>query len=94
MCSVTYKVIYIDLMHAERERKGGGGGGGVRGNDRKDEGRGRGSVCVCVCVCVCVYVCMCVCVRQSIFYVCSHRGDIGQKQKYIIIIYTNFPTGL
>ena len=36
-------------------------------------------------------------VNQSInilFYVCSHRGDIRQKQKHIIIIYTNFPTGL
>jgi len=35
--------------------------------------------------------------EQSInilFYVCSHRGDIRQKQKHIIIIYTNFPTGL
>ena len=29
-----------------------------------------------------------------LFYVCSHRGDIRQKQKHIIIIYTNFPTGL
>ena len=36
-------------------------------------------------------------INQSInilFYVCSHRGDIRQKQKHIIIIYTNFPTGL
>ena len=29
-----------------------------------------------------------------LFDVCSHRGDIRQKQKHIIIIYTNFPTGL
>ena len=37
------------------------------------------------------------CTNQSInilFYVCSHQGDIRQKQKHIIIIYTNFPTGL
>ena len=48
-------------------------------------------VCVCVCVCVCVSVQP---INQSIFYVCSHRGDIRQKQKHIIIIYTNFPTEL
>ena len=33
-----------------------------------------------------------------LFYVCSHRGDIRPKttttKKHIIIIYTNFPTGL
>jgi len=36
-----------------------------------------------------------------LFYVCSHQGDIRQEQtknktskKHIIIIYTNFPTGL
>ena len=29
-----------------------------------------------------------------LFYVCSHRGDIRQKQKHIIIVYINFPTGL
>ena len=47
---------------------------------------------VCANACVgtaCVRVRACVCVCQSIFYVCSHRGDIRQKQKHIIIIYTN-----
>ena len=32
-----------------------------------------------------------------LFYVCSHRGGIDKnkkKLKHIIIIYTNFPTGL
>ena len=37
-------------------------------------------------------------INQSIFYVCSHQGDIRQKQtkttKHIIIIYTYFPTEL
>ena len=37
-------------------------------------------------------------INQSIFYVCSHQGDIRQKQpkttKHIIIIYTHFPTEL
>ena len=35
-------------------------------------------------------------INQSIFYVCSHRGDIRQQQQqqnHIIIIYANFPTG-
>ena len=52
-------------------------------------------VCVCVCLCVCVYMRSSVRAYVNIlFYVCSHRGDIRQKQKHIIIIYTNFPTGL
>ena len=29
-----------------------------------------------------------------LFYVCSHRDDIRQKQKAKNIIYTHFPTGL
>ena len=37
-------------------------------------------------------------INHSIFYVCSHQGDIRQKQtktnKQIIIIYPNFPTEL
>ena len=39
-----------------------------------------------------------ICSISILFYVCSHRGDIRQKtttkKKHIIIIYTNFPTGL
>ena len=57
----------------------------------------------CVSVCLCMFalflLCFLVCVNQSInivFSVCSHRGDIRQKQKTktIVIIYTNFATGL
>ena len=53
----------------------------------------------CVSVCLCMFslflLCFLVCVNQSInivFSVCSHRGDIRQKQKTktIVIIYNNF----
>ena len=37
--------------------------------------------------------------NQSVFYVCSHRGDVrpknkNKKQQHIVIIYPNFSTGL
>ena len=52
-------------------------------------------VCVWEYVFMCEHVCVVLCASINIlFHVCSHRGDIRQKQKLTIIIYTNFPTGL